>query len=117
VYRLGSDSNLSFSINATKIDFVETYKHLGHVINSAFDDREDIADTRGAFDGQGNNVILTNLVLTSDSSYSMLTVPAFLAVSFGDLITQRSTRFVLLGVTLSDIYGFSLLRRIALYCL
>jgi hypothetical protein len=49
VYRLGSDCNLSFSINARKIDFVESYKHLGHVINSAFDDREDIADKRGAF--------------------------------------------------------------------
>jgi hypothetical protein len=57
VYRLGSDCNLSFSINARKIDFVESYKHLGHVINSAFDDREDIADKRGAFVGQGNNVI------------------------------------------------------------
>jgi hypothetical protein len=55
--RLGSDCNLSFSINARKIDLVESYKHLGHVINSAFDDREDIVDKRGAFAGQGNNVI------------------------------------------------------------
>jgi hypothetical protein len=32
----------------------------------------------------------------------------YLAVSFGHLITPRSTRFVLLGVALSDIHGFSL---------
>jgi hypothetical protein len=48
-YSFGSDCDLAFSINARKIDFVESYKHLGHVINSAFDDREDIADKRGAF--------------------------------------------------------------------
>jgi hypothetical protein len=57
VYRLGADCDLAFSINAGKIDFAESYKHLGHVINSAFDDREDIADKRGAFVEQGIYVI------------------------------------------------------------
>ena len=57
MYRFGSDCDLTFNINAWKIDFVESYKHLGHVINSASDDREDIAVKRGAFVEQGNNVI------------------------------------------------------------
>jgi hypothetical protein len=89
VYRLGSDCDLAFSINAGKIDFVESYKHLGHVINSAFDDREDIADKRGAFVGQGIMLFVTliNSVLTSYSSYSMHIVLVFSAASFGDSIT------------------------------
>jgi hypothetical protein len=57
VYRLGPDCDLAFSISARKIDFVESYERLGHAITSAFHDREDIADKRGAFVGQGNNVI------------------------------------------------------------
>ena len=48
---------LYICINGRKIDLVKSYKHLGHVINSTFNDREDIADKRGAFVGQGNNVI------------------------------------------------------------
>jgi hypothetical protein len=57
MYRLGSDCDLAFSINARKIDFVESFEHLGHVISSASDNRENIADERGAFVGQGNNVV------------------------------------------------------------
>ena len=33
------------------------YKHLGHIINSAFDDSDDIADKRAAFIGQANNIL------------------------------------------------------------
>jgi hypothetical protein len=117
VYRLGSDCDPAFSINARKFDFVESYKHIGHGINSAFDDREDIADTRGAFVGQGNNVICYFNKLDPHIRQQLFDAycTIFLAVSFGDLITARSTRFVLLGVALPDIYGFSLLRRIVLY--
>jgi hypothetical protein len=38
------------------IDFVESFKHLGHVINSDFDDAGDNEDKRAVFIGQANNV-------------------------------------------------------------
>ena len=48
---------MRFQINGNDIEFVEHYKHLGHIINSAFDDNEDIADKRAAFIGQANNIL------------------------------------------------------------
>jgi hypothetical protein len=107
--RLGSDCDLAFSINAGRIDFVENYKHLGHVINSAFDDREDIADKRGVFVEQGNNVICYFNKLGShviQQLYSMHIVLVLSAASFGDSITPKLTRFSTLCVAQSDMYGF-----------
>ena len=51
------NSNMRFQINGNNIEFVEHYKHLGHIINSAFDDSDDIADKRAAFIGQANNIL------------------------------------------------------------
>jgi hypothetical protein len=36
---------------------VEHYKHLGHIINSTFDDTDDIHDKRAVFIGQANDVL------------------------------------------------------------
>ena len=53
------NSNMRFQINGNNrpIEFVEHYKHLGHIINSAFDDSDDIADKRAAFIGQASNFL------------------------------------------------------------
>ena len=52
------NSNMRFQINGNDKEFVEHYKHLGHIINSTFNDNEDIADKRAAFIGQANNILL-----------------------------------------------------------
>jgi hypothetical protein len=49
--------NLHFTISDHEIEIVDSYKHLGHIINSQFDDCDDIADKRSVFIGQANNVI------------------------------------------------------------
>jgi hypothetical protein len=40
---------LSLQIMGNDIDFVESLKHLGHVINSDFDDAGDVEDKRAVF--------------------------------------------------------------------
>jgi hypothetical protein len=36
---------------------VDSYRHLGHVINSEFDDSDDIVEKRAIFIKQANNVL------------------------------------------------------------
>jgi hypothetical protein len=44
------NSKMRFQINGNDIEFVEYYKRLGHIINSAFDDHDEgIADERADF--------------------------------------------------------------------
>ena len=50
-------SKLNFVINGYNIEFVDTYKHLGHVISSAQNDDDDINEKRSVFIGQANNVL------------------------------------------------------------
>ena len=57
--------NYNFTISSQPIEIVQSYKHLGHVINYRFDDRGDIAEKRLAFIGQCNNVICYFSKLTS----------------------------------------------------
>lgn len=57
LHHYGHNYNMRFQINGNDIEFVESYKHLGHIINSTFDDNDDIADKRAVFIGQANNVL------------------------------------------------------------
>lgn len=45
-----------FYIGGKTVDNVESYVHLGHIINSKFDDSDDILHRRNCFIGQANNV-------------------------------------------------------------
>ena len=47
----------NFSINGSIMENVKSYRHLGHVINSTFDDTDDIEDKRNSFTGQVNSVL------------------------------------------------------------
>jgi hypothetical protein len=57
LHRYEQANELGFEINSNKIEIVEQYKHLGHIINSDLDDADDINDKRAVFIGQANNVI------------------------------------------------------------
>ena len=48
---------MGFNINGTEIEIVEHYRHLGHIINSAFNDNNGIIDKCAVFIGQANNVL------------------------------------------------------------
>lgn len=50
-------ADIHFTINGDKLQFVDSYMHLGHVINSRSDDLDDISDKRAVFIGQVNNII------------------------------------------------------------
>jgi hypothetical protein len=50
-------TNPVFQINNGSIEYVDSYKHLGHFINSKFEDADDILDKRTVFVGQVNNVL------------------------------------------------------------
>jgi hypothetical protein len=50
-------TNPVFQINNDSIEYVDSYKHLGHVTNSKFEDADDILDKRTVFVGQVNNVL------------------------------------------------------------
>jgi hypothetical protein len=57
-------------------NIVESFKHLGHVISSDFDDAGDIQDKLAVFIGQANNmfdVILVSLLQTS-SKFFLITI-------------------------------------------
>ena len=56
-YALRSCRCLPFKIMGNDIEFVESFKHLGHVICSDFDDAGDIQDKLAVFIGQANNVL------------------------------------------------------------
>jgi hypothetical protein len=47
----------NFKINGKDIEFVNTYKHLGHIINNKFTDSDDISERRLSFIGQVNSVL------------------------------------------------------------
>jgi len=48
---------ISFYICGKKIDVVDKWPHLGHIVSKDGDDRSDILNRRGSFIGQANNVI------------------------------------------------------------
>ena len=50
-------SQLKFTISGYSIDFVDNYKHLGHIISNRRSDDVDITDKRSVFIGQANNVL------------------------------------------------------------
>lgn len=59
-------SQLRFTINSYDIEFVDSYKHLGHVISNTFTDDIDILEKRSVFIGQANNVLCYFAKLTSN---------------------------------------------------
>jgi len=44
-------------IGGKVVEFVESFSHLGHIINSKFDDSDDILHRRNSFNGQANNIL------------------------------------------------------------
>ena len=59
-------NDIVFKINKCCIEFVSSYKHLGHVINNRFNDDDDLYDKRASFIGQANNVICYFNKLSAD---------------------------------------------------
>ena len=59
-------SKLNFTINRYSIEFVNNYKHLGHVISNTLTDDDDISDKRSVFVGQSNNVLCYFAKLSTD---------------------------------------------------
>jgi hypothetical protein len=53
LHQYGNARSLQFKINDDS-EFVDSYKHFGHVINSVFDDDDNIEDKRAVFIGQEN---------------------------------------------------------------
>ena len=60
-----------FSINTQHIDYVEPFKHFGHVISSQMEDASDIIGRRNDFVGQVNNLLLYFRKLTSCVKYRL----------------------------------------------
>jgi hypothetical protein len=50
-HKYGQVNSLGIEINGNKIEVVEHYKHLGHIVNSTLDDKDDIHDKRAVFIG------------------------------------------------------------------
>ena len=46
-----------FFVGGKRVERVESYTHLGHIINHHFDDSNDVIHRRNAFIGQANNVL------------------------------------------------------------
>lgn len=52
-----TDINYCFKINGISLQVVDSYRHLGHIINAVSDDSDDIHDKRMSFIGQVNSVL------------------------------------------------------------
>jgi hypothetical protein len=50
-------SSINFYIGGKVVESVESFAHLGHIINSKCDDYEDILHIRNSFIGQANNLL------------------------------------------------------------
>jgi hypothetical protein len=48
----GNCNNLAFRVNSSNIEFVDSYRHLGHVIKTRFDNFDDNLDKRATFIGK-----------------------------------------------------------------
>ena len=64
-------NNCVFTVNKQPIEFVESFKHLGHVITSNFEDDSDISNRRNDFIGQVNNMLCYFRKLTSFVKYRL----------------------------------------------
>ena len=84
LYNFGHD-NIRFNISGQPIELVDSYKHLGHLINSQLDDNDDILEKRSVFIGQCNNIICYFNKLISNVKQRLLNCycTSFLVVNFG----------------------------------
>ena len=83
-------------VGGNDIEIVSEWPHLGHIISSHCLDDADIFHRRNCMIGQANSVLCYFEKLSS-SVKSMLTVVAFMDVSFGTCGISILTQFVLLG--------------------
>lgn len=74
-------SNLKFTISGYDIEFVDSYKHLGHIISNEQTDSVDILEKRSVFVGQANNILCYFSKLSSDVKYRLFT--SFCSSFFG----------------------------------
>jgi hypothetical protein len=63
--------DLNFTLNGNAIEFVDRYKHLGHVINSDLTDNADMSEKRAIFIGQANNIICYFAKLNATVKYRL----------------------------------------------
>lgn len=66
-------SRLNFTINDNNIEFVDTYKHLGHVVSSEQTDDTDISEKRAVFIGQANNILCYFANLSANVKFRLFT--------------------------------------------
>ena len=64
-------SQLNFTITGYNIEFVDSYKHLGHIISSTQTDDVDIHEKRSVFIGQANNVLCYFVNLSSTVKFRL----------------------------------------------
>ena len=68
-----SCDNITFTINGYVMEFVKSYKHLGHIINCDLNDNDDIAEKRISFICQTNNLLCYFSKLSSSVKYRLFT--------------------------------------------
>jgi len=60
-----------FRVGGTYVERVNSFVHLGHIINTELNDKDDISHRRCAFIGQVNNVLCYFPTLTADVRYKL----------------------------------------------
>ena len=100
----------NFTINGSSVECVKSYKHLGHVISSIFEDRGDIEDKRSSFIGQVNSVLCYFGKLNSSTKLHLFNsyCISFYGCELWDL--GSSSMYPLPGAKLLDGFGLYPLR-------
>ena len=91
---LHSINNISkFSVGGEDIEFVESYTHLGHIINSQLNDTEDISHRRNLFIGQLNSVLCFFNDL--DSLVKVQLFKAYCSSLYGSVLWSLDSRSII----------------------
>jgi hypothetical protein len=89
-----------FSIGGQPMEFVDSYRHLDHIINSQFTDDDDINKRKADFIGQVNNLLchFRAVYPAVKCKLFFLTAVAFLVANCGHWIMIGSVTYVPHGV-------------------
>jgi hypothetical protein len=100
-------TGLNFTINDNNIEFVDNYKHLGHVISSEQTDDTDISEKRAVFIGQANNVLCYFAKLSAKVKYKLFIsyCTSFFGRSCGGLTMLVLKVYARLGVEQLDVFN------------
>ena len=72
-----------FYIDGKTVDNVESYVHLGHIINSKFDDSDDILHKCNCFIGQANSVFIIFGKMDYDVKISLFKIKSYCSSFYG----------------------------------